>query len=74
MQRDGTRDSDDIGKGVRDVISAKAEQARAAQRQIDALTSGKVVVAVSRDDEKAIKDAFACVICKKKYLFLFSLV
>ena len=44
------------GKGY--TLSVVAEQARGVQRQFDALTSGKGVLAFSRDEEKAIKDMF----------------
>ncbi|XP_052250467.1 uncharacterized protein LOC127857823 [Dreissena polymorpha] len=40
------------------------DQARAVQRQLSQMTTGKVVVAVNREEERAIKDAFTCVICK----------
>ena len=62
-RRVGTREDEAID-GAGDDLDHLMGQARAIQRQLSQLTTGKVVVAVSREEELAINDAFSSVICK----------
>ncbi|KAH3782711.1 hypothetical protein DPMN_160630, partial [Dreissena polymorpha] len=54
---DWTREDEAID-GAGDVLDHLMGQARAIQRQLSQLTTGKVLVAVSREDELAINDAY----------------
>ncbi|KAH3734370.1 hypothetical protein DPMN_040809 [Dreissena polymorpha] len=56
--RAGTRE-DEAVNGARDVLDQVKDQARAFRIHLSQLTTGKVLNAVSRQEERAIKNAFA---------------